>query len=125
MITRRAKAAAAALGVVFAMSSATGVAQAADPVYPSLPKTVTCSAGTNSTKSVLKVKMAPSRKGTKSYSFTVRKLTTSGWKTVRTYKTKGKGETRSINLKKGTYQVVCKGAGGYSGAVSSTTALRK
>ena len=125
MITRRAKAGAAALGFVFALS-ATGVAQAADPVYPSIPKTVTCSAGTNSNKSVLKVKMAPSRKGTKAYRFSVQKLTKDGrWVTVKSSKTRGKGETRSINLKKGTYRVTCKGAGGYAGAVSNTAGLRK
>jgi hypothetical protein len=124
MITR-AKAGAAALGFVFALS-ATGVAQAADtPSYPSLPKTVTCSAGTNSTKSVLKVRMAPSRSGTKAYKFSVQKLTKKGWVTVKSSTTRGKGETRSINLKKGTYRVSCKGAGGYSAAVSNAAALRK
>ncbi len=124
MITRRAKAGAAALGFVFALS-ATGVAQAADPAYPSIPRAVTCSAGTNATQNTLKVKMAPSRKGTRAYSFTVQKLTKNGWVKVRVYKTKGKGETRTINLKKGTYRVSCKGAGGYSGAVSTAAALRK
>jgi hypothetical protein len=124
MITRRAKAGAAALGFAFALS-ATGVAQAADPVYPVIPKTVTCSAGTNSNKSVLKVKMAPSRKGTKSYRFTVQKLTKNGWVTVKSGKTRGKGETRSINLKKGTYRVTCKGTTRYAGAVSNTAGLRK
>jgi hypothetical protein len=124
MITRRAKAGAAALGIAFALST-TGTAQAADPLpsYPSLPKTVTCSAGTNSNKSVLKVKVAPSRTGKKTYTFTVQKLNKNGtWTKVRTYKTQSK---KTINLKKGTYRVACKGAGAYSGAVSVPTALRK
>jgi hypothetical protein len=124
MITRRAKAGAAALGFAFALSTMSPV-QAADPApaYPSLPKTVTCSAGTNATKSVLKVKVAPKRSGKKTYTFTVQKLNKNGtWSKVRTYKTKSK---KSINLKKGTYRVSCKGAGAYSGAVSPPAALRK
>jgi hypothetical protein len=55
----------------------------------------------------------------------VQKLSKSGWVKVTAAKTQGKGETRTLNLKKGTYRVVCKGADGYAGAVSSTKALRK
>lgn len=121
----RARAAAAAVGMVLA-ASATGVAQADDkPQYPPVTKTVTCAASTNSAQSVLKVKVAPSRKGSKYYTFRVQKLTKSGWKSVKVYRTKGKSETRSVNLRKGTYRVVCKGAGSYKGAVSNSAALRR
>ena len=125
MITRRAKAGAAALGIAFALSTMSPV-QAADPLpaYPSLPKTVTCSAGTNANKSVLRVKVSPHRKGKKkAHTFTVLKLTKKGtWVKVRTYKTTSK---RTINLKKGTYRVSCKGVGVYGPAVSATRTLRK
>lgn len=120
----KAKIATAAAGLVV-VALVPGTAQATDPSYPPTIKAVSCLVGTNSNGNVLKVNMGPNLKGSKNYTFTVQKSTTSGWVDVGTYKTKGSKETRTINLKAGTYQVLCKGKGGYADAVSASQLLLK
>lgn len=111
-------------GLVLA-ALAPGVAQADDPAYPPTVKSVSCKVKTNANGNVLKVNMGPNLKKKKYYTFTVQTMTSSGWTDVGTYKTKGRKETRRINLKKGTYQVLCSGKYGYMDAVSNTQELLK
>jgi hypothetical protein len=127
MALKTARVAAAVAGLTMG-SLMPGVAHAADPnpTYPPALKYVSCVAGTNANGSVLRVNMAPNLKGSKYYSFTVQKQTPSGWVQVGpTHRTKGSKETRTINLKAGTYQVLCQGKYGYLDAISNPQPLRK
>ena len=76
-------------------------------------------------KSKLKVDVNPN-KGSGYWKFQVQKQRSDGsWKALKTYKTKGSKETRTINLKKGTYRVVVKPKYGYAGTISTEVSLRR
>ena len=47
------------------------------------------------------------------------------WKALKTYRTKGKEETRTINLKRGTYRVWVKPKYGYQGTISGGVYLKR
>jgi outer membrane protein assembly factor BamB len=66
-------------------------------------------------------------KGSGYWTFSVQKRTSAGtWKTLTTtYKTYGKGETRTLDLKKGTYRVIVKAKYGYQGSTSAEVYLKK
>lgn len=53
------------------------------------------------------------------------RLADGSWKTLKTYRTKGSRETRTINLKKGTYRVWVKPRYNYQGALSTPVSLKK
>lgn len=115
-----------AVGALSIVGVASGTANAADPVYPPALNSVTCVVSTNANGSVLKVNMGPNLKKAKYYTFTVQRQTDTGWVQVgRTYRTKGSKETRALNLRKGTYQVLCQGKYGLGDAMSNAQSLRR
>ena len=76
-------------------------------------------------KSKLRVDVNPN-KGKGYWSFQVQKQRADGsWKPLKTYKTQGSKETRTINLPKGTYQVVVNTKYGYQGTTSPPVLLKK
>ena len=76
-------------------------------------------------KSKLRVDVNPN-KGRGYWKFKVQKQRASGsWKSLKTYRTKGKKETRVINLKKGTYRVVVKPKYGYGATTSGSVYLKR
>ncbi len=75
-------------------------------------------------KSKLRVDVNPNM-GKGSFKFTVQKLNKVTWVNRSTYKTKTSAETRTINLKKGTYRVVVHGKYGYGGVVSRAVTLKR
>ena len=101
-----------------------GVRAAAVPTAPAAPAaSVKVKAVSN--KSKLKVDVNPN-KGKGYWKFQVQKQRSDGsWKALKTYKTKGNKETRTINLKKGTYRVYVKPKYGYSGVTSTPVYLRR
>ncbi len=66
-------------------------------------------------------------KGSGYWTFKVQKRTSTGsWKTLTTtYKTYGKGETRTLDFKRGTYRVEVKAKYGYQGTTSAAVYLKK
>ena len=65
-------------------------------------------------------------KGKGYWKFQVQRKKTDGtWKSLSTYRTKGKKETRTLDLKKGTYRVVVRPKYGYLGATSLEVTLKK
>lgn len=79
-----------------------------------------------SKRSKLHVNVDPN-KGTGFWTFRVQRLRADGtWGTLsKTYRTKGRAETRTLNFKKGTYRVLVNPKYGYKGAASRPVALRK
>jgi len=75
----------------------------------------------------LKVDVDPNQKGSKYWKFNVQKQDRDGsWSTLKkAYKTQGKKETRTINLKKGIYRVIVQPKFGYSSGYSAAVLLRK
>lgn len=65
-------------------------------------------------------------KGKGYWRFQVQKQRTDGtWKPLKTYRTKGKKETRKLNRKQGTYRVWVEPKYGYQGVTSSSVYLRR
>ena len=64
-------------------------------------------------------------KGKGYWKFKVQRLKGETWKHYKTYKTSGSKETRTLNLKKGTYRVIVLPKYGLQGAVSEGVYLRK
>ncbi len=76
-------------------------------------------------KSKLYVNVNPN-KGKRYWKFKVQKQRANGsWKSLKTYRTKGKKEIRTINLKKGTYRVKVKPKFGYQGVTSRSVYLKR
>ena len=76
-------------------------------------------------KSKLRVDVNPN-KGKGYWKLQVQKQRSNGsWKSLKTYKTKGSQETRTINLTKGTYRVVVNAKYGYQGTTSASVYLRR
>jgi hypothetical protein len=81
-------------------------AQAAD--YPPTPQKVTCSAKAVNSASRIKVNMGPNLPGSLNYTFRIERRTSAGWaRFLQDFKTKGAGETRTVNVPRGTYRVKC------------------
>lgn len=78
-----------------------------------------------SKKSKLKVDVNPN-KGKGYWRFQVQKQQPDGsWTALKTYRTKGKKETRTINLKRGTYRVVVQPKYGFGPATSTAVYLKR
>lgn len=76
-------------------------------------------------RSKLSVDVNPN-KGSGYWTFQVQRQRPDGsWKALKTYRTKGSKETRTINLKKGTYQVVVNAKYGHLGTTSAPVYLKK
>jgi hypothetical protein len=76
-------------------------------------------------RSRLSVDVNPNR--SKGYwTFLVQRKSDDGtWKRMRTYRTNGRNETRTINLRKGTYRVWVNPRYGHQGVLSDEVHLRK
>jgi hypothetical protein len=76
-------------------------------------------------RSKLYVNVNPN-KGRGYWKFQVQRQRADGsWQPLKTYRTKGSGETRTINLKKGTYKVMVIGKYGYEGTTSGSVTLKR
>jgi hypothetical protein len=76
-------------------------------------------------KSKLRVNVDPNR-GKDFWTFRVQVRRADGsWRALKTYRTKGRSETRTVNLRKGTYRVRVKPKFGYAGISSSEVRLRR
>ena len=89
-----------------------------------LAPTVKVKLTTDKSRNKLKVDVNPN-KGKGFYTFRVQQKVGAKWVNLKSYKTQGSAETRTVNLKKGTYRVVVAGKYGYKGAVSNAAALVK
>jgi hypothetical protein len=78
-----------------------------------------------SAKSKLYVDVNPNKGGGYWVFLVQRKQPDGTWQALKTYKTKGSKETRTINLKKGTYRVFVNPKYGYQGAFSAEVYLKK
>ena len=90
------------------------------------PPTARVKVTTDKAKNKLKVNVDPNlRSG--AWSFKVQKRTAQGaWAPAPTvWQTKGAGETRTLNLPRGTYRVVVVGKAGYRGVVSGPVSLAR
>lgn len=87
---------------------------------------VSCSVKTVNGSSKIKVNMGPNLSGTKYYRFRLDVLRSGEWfRYMSSFKTQGSGETRTVNVPKGTYRVKCYGSNGYQDApVSKTLKLK-
>lgn len=101
----------------------------ANPADPVPPNSATAQASVR-VKSVLRgsklhVDVNPN-KGKGYWRFQVQRQQSDGsWKALKTYRTRGKKETRTINLKGGTYRVVVQPKYGYESVTSGTATLRR
>ncbi len=78
-----------------------------------------------SARSKLKVDVNPN-KGSKYWTFQVQRRNTDGtWRALKTYRTWGSSERRTINLRKGTYRVWVNPKFGYQGAMSANEVTLK
>jgi YVTN family beta-propeller protein len=76
-------------------------------------------------KSKLFVDVNPN-KGSGYWRFQVQKKRADGtWKLLKTYRTKGATETRTINLPKGTFQVMVRAKYGFAGTTSTAVTLKR
>ena len=96
------------------------------PQPPPAPPVVSVSVKAVDGRRKLRVNVNPN-KGAGYWTFKVQYLKKNGsWGTYKTtYKTRGKGETRTLDFRKGTYRVVVKGKYGYQGTTSAQVYLRK
>jgi hypothetical protein len=96
---------------------------------PSTPpgKPVSCKVKTTNNASKIYVNMGPNQPGNRYYTFRLDVKRGGEWfRYLNSYKTKGKGETRTVNVPKGTYQVKCYGKYGYTDApVSRSLTIKK
>jgi PKD repeat protein len=89
------------------------------------PPAVAVTLKAKSGRSKLYVNVNPN-KGSGYWRFQVQRLRSDGsWKPLKTYRTKGSGETRTINLRKGTYKVVVFAKYGYQGSTSGSVTLKR
>ena len=100
------------------------------PTFPIPGPAVTCPSASVVVKSVRKqsrlfVDVDPDQ-GSRYWSFIVQRRTKAGkWVKVGTYRTRGSHETRTINLRRGTYRVMVKPKFGLLGAWSTEVYLKK
>lgn len=77
---------------------------------PSAIPPVTCSAKAVSRSSKIKVNMGPNLPGNAYYVFRIDKRVRGEWiRVLKQFRTKGAGETRTVNVPKGTYRAKCYG----------------
>lgn len=114
-------------------AASTASTQIAAPVAPTPPKPAPVKAKPKATVAVKPVSKASKlyvnvnpNKGSGYWTFQVQVKQKNGtWRALKTYKTQGKSETRTINLPKGTYRVVVQPKYGYAGATSSAVTLKR
>jgi hypothetical protein len=87
--------------------------------------TVRVKASTDRAKDRIIIDVDPN-KGAGYWSFRVqRKSPTGTWATLGTYRTQGSAETRTIDVRRGTYRVVVSGKYGYLGATSTSVSITR
>ncbi len=92
---------------------------------PAPPPTARVKVTARSARSELHVNVDPNR-GTGYWRFDVERKRADGtWQRLKTYGTKGSRETRTINLRRGTYRVWVHPKYGYEGVLSGEVRLRK
>ena len=96
------------------------------PTPPVVQPSPTVKVKAVSGRSKLKVDVNPN-KGRKYWTFQVQRKKADGktWKPLKTYKTYGSAEKRTINLPKGTYRVFVNPKFGYQGATSAEIVLKR
>lgn len=95
------------------------------PAQPVQGPVVAVRVKSTSGQSKLRVDVNPN-KGSGYWSFQVQRKQPDGtWLALKTYKTKGSKETRTINLPKGVYQVLVAPKYGYRGATSAAITLKR
>jgi hypothetical protein len=95
----------------------------AQPVFTQPTARVTIKAVSNRSK--LKVDVNPNR-GSKYWTFQVQRKNTDGtWKALKTYRTLGSTEKRTVNLRKGTYRVWVNPKFGFQGVMSANEVALK
>ena len=115
----------AAVGVGLSFALVVPTAAQADS-YPPVTKPVSCSAKAVSGASKIYVNMGPNLRGSRYYNFRIDILRGGEWfRYLKWYRTKGKGETRTVNMPKGTYRIHCYGKYGRSDNNSRTVYLRR
>jgi hypothetical protein len=103
---------------------------AAQPAAPAIPTTPVMRTAAVKVRAVrartrLSVNVDPNR-GRGYWTFTVQSKRTDGsWATLRTYRTKGSRETRTLNLGRGTYRVHVRAKHGYAAVTSVPVSLRR
>ncbi len=112
-------------GILQADRATLAAATAPGGVRAPAARTATVKVKAVSKKSKLRVDVNPN-KGRGYWKFQVQKQRADGsWKALKTYKTKGKKETRTVNLKRGTYRVVVEPKYGYGATTSGQVSLRR
>jgi hypothetical protein len=87
--------------------------------------TVRVKASTDRAKDKIVVDVDPN-KGTGYWSFRVQRMTSmGGWTTVRTYRTRGAAETRTVDVRRGTYRLVVSAKYGYRRATSTSVTVTR
>jgi hypothetical protein len=116
----------AAVGVGLVMVAAVpGAAQAVD-AYPPGVTPLSCSAKAVSSSSKIKVNVGPNQPGSRYYKIRLDVKRSGQWfRYLKTYKTQGSSETRTINVPKGTYRAKCYGKYGFTDATSNTVKIKK
>ena len=125
-MTHRARTAIAAGGAGLLLAAGIpATAQAVDN-YPPGSQAVTCIATRNASSSQIKVNVNPNQPGKRYYTFHIEKLRKGTWVSyTKSKRTKGKKETRTVNVSKGTYRVQCHAKFGFIGATSATVLIKK
>lgn len=82
-----------------------GPATVATPAANTAPVTVRKRSITLRTGPTLHVNVNPNLKGKRSWKLRLQRLGTTGWRTLGTYRTEGRAETRSFTVAAGTYRV--------------------
>lgn len=105
-------------------SPAHSVPASVGPAQGALPQ-VSVKARAARGRSILQVNVDPNRR-TGRWTFQVQVKRSDGtWRPLRTYRTKGVTQTRTINLAKGTYRVWVAPRYGHQGALSAAVSLRR
>ncbi|HYO17046.1 MAG TPA: hypothetical protein VES02_00060 [Dermatophilaceae bacterium] len=111
---------------IMLIAAVPGVAQAKD-AYPPGVTPVSCKVSAVSNASKIKVNMGPNQPGNRYYTFRIDvRREGGGWlRYLKTFKTQGKAETRTVNVPSGTYRVRCNGKFGFVSATSNTVNIRR
>ena len=93
---------------------------------PPTAKPTTCKATAVSKKSKIKVDMGPDLAGSANYSFRIDVKKSGAWfRYLKTMKTKGSTETRTVNVPKGTYRIKCYGPTEAQDSTSGVVKVKK
>lgn len=113
------------LGSGSSAPSVSNTVQAPPAPSPVVHPTPTVKVKAVSGRSKLHVDVNPD-KGNGYWTFRVqRRAANHSWRTLKTYRTKGAHETRTVDLEKGTYRVRVKAKYGYQGVTSGAVRLRR